>query len=111
MEEHLSIAAYDVQIQEMVISQLRAHHIGCVMVYLSARELHECIERTDAASGAWQRLDSNSRLFYHLEVWGPSAIAVSLINLDTISVHAITLIDFISMMKIYSMPFSCIHQI
>jgi hypothetical protein len=68
MEEHLSMDAYEVRIQEMIISQLRAHHIGCVMVYLSARELHECVERSDTEGAASQRIDSGSRLSYHLKV-------------------------------------------
>jgi hypothetical protein len=67
MYEHLSMDAYEVQIQEMIISQLRAHHIGCVMVYLSARELHDCIQRSDE-DAAWQRMEPGSRLSYHLKV-------------------------------------------
>lgn len=68
VEEHMSMEAYEAVLQEMVISPLRAHHIGCVMAFLSAQELASQSLRTDAGGAVKLRIAPQSRLSYHLQV-------------------------------------------
>lgn len=66
--EHLSMEAYSAQLQDRVISQLRAHQIGCVMAFLSAQELMDNSEVMVTGSVVRRRVAPSSRLSFHLQV-------------------------------------------
>lgn len=76
VEERLSMEAYEAVLQEAVIAPLRAHHIGCVMAFLSAQELSSQSLRTDAGGAVKLRADPHSRLSYHLQVRVAAVCAV-----------------------------------
>jgi hypothetical protein len=65
--EHLSMEAYEAQLQDNLISQLRAHQVGCVMAFLSAHELTSNSVRSEVGSTVKLRIAPHSRLSYHLQ--------------------------------------------
>jgi hypothetical protein len=65
--EHLSMAGYEAQMQDSLISQLRVHQVGCIMAFLSAHELVANSTRTDAGGSVKLRIEPHSRLAYHLQ--------------------------------------------
>ena len=65
--DHVSQEQYDTQIQEMLISPLRQHHIGCVMAFLSAHELFANSIRSEMGNVVKLSAAPQSRLSFHLQ--------------------------------------------
>lgn len=80
IEEHMTLESYEVQLQDNLISQLRAHQVGCVMAFLSAHELMSNSVRTEAGGAVKLKVAPGSRLSFHLQATSPS-FPVSMLDL------------------------------